>query len=495
MMFTSQAQSVVESSLIRAKWNAELARMDEAANRLAIYQDDYEEIIRAQIKELFAKENYDRLYYHVNQSQNVLKRIVNEISMVYKVEAQRTLDKKSDRFDALKDEVGMDARMKRANRLTNLMNEVLVRPAVRRGKIVWDIITPDICTVIQNEDDPTAITAACWQRTLANTMGVAGIEYEYMDDLGWWGILDKEFRPKEWFFTPNDTPYRDADGRPVLMLAPLHRQSPESDFWDQDSGRDLYNAAIGIGWKLTLKDYYFKTASFKQLYAIGQGIEIPSNQLMDPTTFIKILAMDPGAKAEVGTLDLQIAIDKLDQSLVFDINGIINTRGISADMWTLSVGEMSGRALKIKNRALLEQRQEQLPTYRQGEAELFTLTRILNNVHAKAYGWDKIPDEATFSIDHGEPEFPDDPKEERDILERDLKTGVISLGKYYQHFNPDVKDEDEAAKAAIKNLNQLKELRTANPTLDEALSGILNSVKKPGAFGQGGFGNENDKGL
>ncbi|MHB8053625.1 MAG: hypothetical protein ACYDH3_00005, partial [Candidatus Aminicenantales bacterium] len=82
MMFTSQAQSIVESSLVQAKFRAEKDRMEEAENRLSLYQDDYETIIRAKMKELFAPENYDAMFYHVNQSQNILKRVVNEISMV-----------------------------------------------------------------------------------------------------------------------------------------------------------------------------------------------------------------------------------------------------------------------------------------------------------------------------------------------------------------------------------------------------------------------------
>ncbi|MHB8053688.1 MAG: hypothetical protein ACYDH3_00325, partial [Candidatus Aminicenantales bacterium] len=402
----------------------------------------------------------------------------------YKAEANRTLDVKSNRFEALKDEIDMDTRMKRVNRLANLTNEVLVRPGIRKGKIVWDIITPDICTVIQDENDPTEITAACWRRTLANTMGSSLIEYEYMDDLGYWGILDNNFRPMQegWFYTPNDTPYRDADGRPVMMLVPIHRQSPECDFWDGDSGRDLYNAAVMLGIKMTLCDYYFKNASFKQIYTIGSNVELADKQRLDPLTMIKVF-VDPQTQGEVGVLDLQNRIDLLLGALTYQVNSVINNYGISADMWTMSIAEMSGRALKIKNRALLEQRQEQLPVYRKAEAELFRRTRILNNAHARFYRWEKIPDQAEFSVDFGEIEWPDDPIEEMDILTRKLKSGIISLARFYQHFNPDVKDEKLAEKAITENLNNLKALRDANPTLDEALDFVLKGDKQGGQFG------------
>lgn len=489
MLFQSQAPQVVQSSLIQAKFNAEQERMEEAANRLCLYSDDYEDIIRETMSTLFHKSNYDRLYYHVNQSQNMLKRVVNELSMVYKAEARRTLSIENQRFEDIKSELDIDTRMKRVNRLTNLLNETIVRVGVRRGAIAWDIITPDIATVIQDENDPTRMAAVCWLRSSVNTMGIATVEYEYMDDLGYWGLLDQSFKPKEWFFDPATTPYRGPDGMPVMPLVVFHRQHPEATFWDQDSGRDLYNAAVLMGVKMTMLDYYFKASSFKQIYVIGSNVNVPDRQVLDPLTVFKV-QLDPNTSGEIGTLDLQNRITELVQSLVFQLNSVINNYGISADMWTMSISEMSGRALKIKNRALLEQREEQLPTYRKGEGELFNVTRVVNNAHAGAYGWQKIPDAAEFEVDFAEIEFPEDPTYEIDLETKRLKSGLISLGKFYQRFNPDIKDEQEAEKALLDNLNKLKATREANPTLDEALNYILAGAQKQGQDQAGEAGAE-----
>jgi hypothetical protein len=168
---------------------------------------------------------------------------------------------------------------------------------------------------------------------------------------------------------------------------------------------------------------------------------------------------------------------------------IINNYGISADMWTLSVSEMSGRALKIRNMALLEQRQEQTPAYRRLETELFEKTRIVNNAHAGFFGWEKIPENAIFTVDFGEIEFPEDPVYEIDLEAKRLKSGIIGLGQFYQRFNPDITDVDKAEAAILENLNKLKATREANPSLDEALDFIMSAKKKPGeaagAQGQG----------
>jgi len=490
-MFKSIVPQTIINSVLAAKWRAEKDRQEEADNRLCIYSDDYEEIIRDTLKTLFCKENYENLYYHVNQSQNIFKRVVNQISMIYKADAQRTLDVQSDRYETIKDETDIDTRMRKVNRLTNAMNDIIVMVAVHDGRICYDLITPNVCTVIQDPDNPSKMDALIYRLTSVNTPTSANIRYAYWDVNGNHAILDGYFRTISVIYSPDGSgggmpyPYRDKSGAFVIPAVVLHRQHPEDSFWDQDSGRDLYNAAVGLGWKLTLKDYYFKSASFKQIYVIADDLNVPNKQRADVSTMLHLRGED----SEIGTLDLQVAIDKLVESITADVNMIINNYGISADMWTLSVSEMSGRALKIRNMALLEQRQEQTPAYRRLETELFEKTRIVNNAHAGFFGWEKIPENAIFTVDFGEIEFPEDPVYEIDLEAKRLKSGIIGLGQFYQRFNPDITDVDKAEAAILENLNKLKATREANPSLDEALDFIMSAKKKPGeaagAQGQG----------
>jgi hypothetical protein len=381
--------------------------------------------------------------------------------------------------------------MRKVNRLTNAMNDIIVMVAVHDGRICYDLITPNVCTVIQDPDNPSKMDALIYRLTSVNTPTSANIRYAYWDVNGNHAILDGYFRTISVIYSPDGSgggmpyPYRDKSGAFVIPAVVLHRQHPEDSFWDQDSGRDLYNAAVGLGWKLTLKDYYFKSASFKQIYVIADDLNVPNKQRADVSTMLHLRGED----SEIGTLDLQVAIDKLVESITADVNMIINNYGISADMWTLSVSEMSGRALKIRNMALLEQRQEQTPAYRRLETELFEKTRIVNNAHAGFFGWKQIPENAIFTVDFGEIEFPEDPVYEIDLEAKRLKSGIIGLGQFYQRFNPDITDVDKAEAAILENLNKLKATREANPSLDEALDFIMSAKKKPGeaagAQGQG----------
>jgi len=482
-LFNSQAEQAVRNSVLMAKWTADTDRREEAENRLSLYKDDYEEIIRAALKEQYHPDNYSRLYFHVNGSQNILKRVINDISMVYKVEATRTLTKgKLDRYDAIRKSALLDVKLKKVNRFSNLQNECLLKVAVRGGKIAFDIITPNICGVIQNDEDPTQADAIWYAvPALADTTSwVQPLEYYYYDVLGRAVILDDRFMVKEVLYTPADTPFRYKNGEFFIPLVTFHRTDPDDEFFDGDSGRDLYSASVAIGCKMTLFDYLFKTSSHKQIYIIGSEVTIPNNQVLDPTTAIQARHGKDGT-ASMGTLDIQANLLQLRDALTYQINSVVQNYGISPDAWTLSFGDISGRALKIRNQALLEQREDQLPMFRAYEDELFRKVRAINNNFAKAMKWDLIPEEGELEVDFGEIGFPEDPQVEFDMLKQKMQAGVISLANFYQAFNPDVANEKKAEQAIIDNLNKLAELRQANPNLDDALNAIMGGGKKAGA--------------
>jgi len=487
-LFESKVKQAIKLTVLEAKQRAEDERMDEAQEKIDLYQDDFEEIIRTRMQDLFEKANYERLYYHVNHSQNVIKRIVNEISTVYKSEAKRILSKGCKRYDELKAKINYDVILKKVNRYTNLLNESMLKIGIRNGEICYDLITPNITMVIQNEQDPTEADAIMYSLTRVNTLfgqKKDEIRWFYWDIEGNHFILNEEMKIIEIVYEDitNPSPYFDKEKEQFLLpFVVFHRQHPDYSFWDQDTGRDLYNAALAISINMTMFDYYFKTCSFRQRYAIGDTQGIPQDQLSDPLTFFCI---PPGEGASVGTLESQVDIEQLVKAITFQINSIINNYGISADMYSLEIPEMSGRALKIRNRALMEQRQEQLPLYRKYEKELYEKTRIINNAWPAFLK--NMNEEAEFSIDFGEIEFPDDPMDEIELQTKKLRAGIISLPQFFQFFNPDIKDEKKAEKAIIANLQALQELEEKYPNVDKTLDYILGEGwdRKPAREGEG----------
>ncbi|MCK4760380.1 MAG: hypothetical protein KAT69_10050, partial [Candidatus Aminicenantes bacterium] len=294
----------------------------------------------------------------------------NEISTLYKTESVRTTEPESSQYQELLEALNLDVTMKKINRYTNLLNESLLKVGIRRGQLVYDIITPNICTVIQNEADPTQADAIVYMTTRVNTVGSSEIRYHYWSKDGDYLIYDESFQIVERLYDSYDEsgklryPYIDSDtGQYLLPFVIFHRQQPDSNFWDQDSGRDLYNATVATAIKMSLFDYYFKTGSFKQIYLIGDKAEMPGKQVLDPLTVLR----GTGEGAEIGVLDRELDLEQLKNAIIFQINSIINNYGISADQYSLIVSEMSGRALKIRNRGLLEIRKEQLPIFKSSE--------------------------------------------------------------------------------------------------------------------------------
>lgn len=484
------AKQMIEKNFLKTKWEADQARQKEAQEKLDIYMDDFKDIIENKISDLFHPDNVKRLRYHVNQSLNILKRVINEISTIYKEEAQRTLNVENTRYDELKKLNNFDILGKKVNRYTNLLNETLVKVGFREGRVVYDIITPNICMVIQNEADPTKADAIIYMVTQANTRGSKKIRYHYWSLDGDYLIYDEVFRIVGRVYDSADEsgqlppyPYKDPDnpGSYILPFVVSHRQAPDSNFWDQDSGRDLYNAAVMTAIKMTLFDYYFKVGSFKQMYIIGDEAEMPGDQILDPLTVLR----GSGEGAALGVLDREIAMKQLQDAIVFQLNSIINNYGISADQWTLSIAELSGIALRIRNMPLMEIRQDQLPFYRQFERDLFKVTRVVNNAHLVART-QVIPEKAEFSVDFAEITFPEDPIQALKHATDQLKAGLISLGQFYMIFNPDEKDEKEAETKIIENLSKIQAARKKYPDLDELLMAIVGLEEPEGAPAAGG---------
>ena len=486
------ASKSIETNFLRRKWEADQARQQEAQDKLDIYMDDFEEIVKDKITELFHKDTVKRLQYHVNQSQNILKRVINEISTIYKREAQRTATIESIRYDDILKLNNLNVMGKKINRYTNLLNETLIKVGFRRGRLVYDIITPNICTVIQNEEDPTEADAIIYTTTRVNTIGAKDIKYHYWSKDGDYLIYDRNFRIIERIYDSWDEsgmlayPYIDPEtGLYMLPFVVCHRQAPDSNFWDQDSGRDLYNAAVMTAIKMTLFDYYFKTGSFKQIYLIGDEADMPASQVMDVLTVLRA----SGEGAAIGVLDREVNMKQLQDAIVYQLNSIINNYGISADQWTLSIAELSGIALRIRNMPLMEIREDQLPFYRQFEKDLFNVTKVVNNAHALNRATE-IPEAAELDIDFAEITFPEDPVKALDHATNQLKGGIISLGQYFQIFNPDYKDEAEAEKKILDNLAKIQAARKKYPDLDELLMAIIGiAEEKPGgppAAGGGG---------
>lgn len=141
-MFANSASEVlVMEALRRAKANEDTARKLNTQNRLNVYNDDFKTLIQSELARQFTEETFQNIKLMVDDSNNVLKRIVNDISTVYKEGAQRVAGieqadgklKPDLRYGETIRSQPTDLLLDKTNKLCNVCNEVFVRVAPANG--------------------------------------------------------------------------------------------------------------------------------------------------------------------------------------------------------------------------------------------------------------------------------------------------------------------------------------------------------------------------
>lgn len=455
---------LIQESIERAKIENESARKKDVSKRVSFYRDDFKTIITDEVNRQFHKDIAPLLIQLVDDSVNIVKRIVNEISIVYKVAARRDAvlsegvvareERKVDaRYAELQSRFDFDIFMDQVNKYTNLCNEAVVRvsPDFEKKCVQLDLLTPDIVSVSQSRSNPSRYDRLTYSVTFVDTPANKEIQYIYWDKFGKHLVVDQDFKDITKNVNPENkepgvNPYKDK-----LPFYITHRQIPMGSIWDSTSGNDLLSAAIQAGVNLTALNYLFKRNSYKQLKIKGiEKKDLPLEIITDPAYPLVLNGVD----VDADVLDFQIDIAKLMGFVKDKILLVCNNYGISAEMLQSSISSSSGYALRIKKEALLEKRQEQIKYYRSYEAEIFEIVRMVNNTY---FPNDKISDTAVFNVDFGEISIPDDPATEREKWKFDFQTGAADIVDYVMSRNPDL-TRDEAVKKIDANLAMNKKM-------------------------------------
>ncbi len=446
-LWKGQSEQMVLKTYLEQKGHEEKARQDAANERLAIYHDDWEDILEDLLAAQFHPENYKNIKITKNTSQNIVKKVVNEVSILYKDPPVRDTGENKI-LDEIYAYLNIDEFMKRLERYGTLLNDAAIRVGwdADLGKITLDLHTPANTSVMQHDDYPERAKAVYYP-------------IEYIDDkfraekknVYWSDTEHFLFDEKGNAYAPDgNDDMRNPYG--VIPFVFLHLEPIPSMFWNKTGGSDLIGGTKIIGMKRTLKDYLFKWQSFKQMWIKSMNAkDIPSEMLSDPSYAMKFW----GEGSEIGVLDLQGDFARLDETIKADMNAFLGTYGLSVDMFAASPDESSGRALAFKNRGLREIREGHMPFLRNVEAELCKMIRTVYNAY---HGENSIP-EIEFSIDYAEMDIYIDPMEKRRQAEWDLQHGLISLAQFYMMFNSDCPDEKTAEKAMMDNTAKTKQMQ------------------------------------
>jgi len=416
------------------------SRKTDAVKRLDFYLDNTEPYVRDYLAATFPTTEKDLFPAFFN----IVKKIINLLSSVYGEPANRSLidatDKDLETFDTIIDTMNLDEKMKVANRYTNLLKTILLKPTWRNDRMELDIFTGDILDVV------TGSSLEDIQQVIITHYSTTG-RLEDMSFTSWTREQVNQYDFNRTLLTSRANPYQ------VIPFVPIHARPPVHDFWTL-GGDDLVNAQESIYQLLSdllfvVKYQGFGVSVLKEPSS-DHAILSADQLIVAPNSTIRLSNKDSDFKIEQPKAPIKDVIQLIE--FIFQQTAITN--GLSGGQVSMKQNRQSGASKVIASEELREIRRNQIPTYQRAETQLFELCRTVYNTHNPF---------RQFSASCGfEISFPEiklhksqlTQEKQAEAWERELKIGISSPVEILMEKNPDLTRDQ-----AIRKLEILKQER------------------------------------
>ena len=477
---------LIKKALQLISESKETTRKSDIEDRLDYYKDNFKDLIKDELKDQFQTDNYDNMKAMIDDSINLVQFVIDEISTVYHDVPKRTIDGKDDTddednqyFKTIK-KINYDLIMDKANKLTNVCNEVALVFQPRNDIVEVDLMTPNMFSIIQDKNDAKKIYAFIYEVDLVDSITNAGIKklfgrdaiedryFVYYDVEGNHFKFDNSYNVIENPDNPNNkNPYKDGD-KYIIPVVLCHRKYLEDSVFDTTSGDKLYSATRQIGVISTLFNYYLKNASHKQTVITGNvDVQIPDKQILDVLRVIKVL----GENADIKLLDFQGDLKQFNEMVDAKIERTLNQEGLALDDFKKSGSPESGYKLQLKKEPLQKRRSEQIKFWRIYENDAFKIMQIVNNYNND----DQIPDTAKFNCDFAELKVSESAEEKRKDNEWNLLHNLTNPLQLMMDDDKDL-DEKQAEEKYTKNKAINDRLQVNTQKIDDELNNQFNKI-------------------
>ena len=464
------ATGLVVDSFMLAKDYAERARREEAQNRQDAYQDDFRDTLEERISQTFTGANAEELCKVLDTTNNPLKRIVNEVSVLYTQRPSRKLanDGATKLYREVLKRAGDGVVMPRLNRMVNLHNTVLVyvRPAF--DSLTLRLILPQDCSVIPDPDDPTMPLFVEFRSCDPSAVNAKPEYYQFDRRPGSAGTRRYDANGKQIGGTLPPQ-YFDGD-RPLIPIVAFHREWPDYSFWDSTSGDDLYELTIMVGMWETWINHLIRTDSFRQKYATGE-VDVSVPQEGGPTSMVQVRSVQ-GSPVSVGEFSSQADWNGLGGQAKRKLENVLGNVGLVLPDTRTSGDPTSGFALTVRASGLIKLQRAQVPSYERSEESLFRVVSIvhnfeINNPKFPALVGAPLPPlrEADLQVAYAPVESQrtvEERKAELEIAESEIRLGLASPITVYMRSYPEA-TEEEARAAIEKNKADTDSLKPEPP--------------------------------
>jgi hypothetical protein len=465
---------------------------DDIDKRVCMYYDDWKEEIKKHIKKKLSPESQNHFFppgkdalWPTPRNINLQKRVVDEISLLYKNQAKRAFvveaeeitddmmngqsddpaekkEEMDERFSEIAD-VEYNAMMQTVNKLVNVCNVVvvMVTPDICEEKgIRFDILTPDMFTPIQDPNNPQRLIGIIYCVDSSDTRGeyvdtrreliyfMGNDEYEPFFAESLTGRTGQQEKPIE----KQPYPYY-YDGKPYLPFVTFRSDFPVAgEYVNRTQGDALYESTLDTAHLVSsyMRDVF--DTSIKQLAATGTGAkELPPVIIRDTLSILRF----PYDKdtAQLQMLDFQVMLKDKWESILAFVESTIAGYGLSIDKFKST--PQSGLSIRLSNQQLISRIEDQRPYFYAGERRLANVIRKINNSKLPAGKYGAIADNAVFGMDFGPLPFESDPYEMSDKYLAYVDRNIMSAPEIIQKLDPELTFEEACAKfERNKILNQ-----------------------------------------
>ncbi len=363
---------------------------------------------------------------------NITKRIINRISLVYMESPIRTYTKE----DVIDYFSGKDHKLQRLERMTNLLDGVLIKPCWRvkddgSEHIEYDIIMDYEPLFDTDPLNPYAIVYPIAQK--AEVLDTTPEQFAYWDSENHF-IFDKNGK----MYTHDDNPDM-VNPYGVLPFVECFRDGkPETDYLDTNASTDLIQTNLAMNVAETNKNANIMFQSFGYLFINGSGIDHEKIQVgQDKVNFL-------GVDGSISIVSPPNAVPALDSSIQSSYKMLAQNYHLPIS-FVEGTTAASGVALKLRNTELTDERKSDVTRWREIEFELFELERTMIAVEQGKDAGD------LEDVDFSESVEVLNDQEQRDKWEWELSKGLIDLADILMQKNPDLTREEAEAELEIRN--------------------------------------------
>ena len=425
--------------LKQSQWNAQQQAKNRWRERRERALDYYNGRTKRYTKELFNRQLSDKIPI---ANINVCKRVIDRISLLYMVQPERVYSnpEATDFFS------GKDFKLQRAERYTNLLDSVLIKPTWRDGKIEYDIIHDFEPSFGDDPMKPISFTYPLSARSEVLDTKPELWAYWDMDNTF---IYDKNGKIMD---DPDNPDHINFYG--ILPFVECWREGkPEYAYLDTEPANDLVDTNHVINVAETNKNANIHFQSFGYLYANGSQIDKDTMDVgQDKISYL-------GVDGTLNVVSPPNSVPALNEAVKESYKMLAQNYHLPTSFAEGTTAE-SGVALRLRNQELQDSKKSDISRWKDVEYKLFDIEKqILTTEQMVDLGELEL-------VDYGESVDILSPQEQRDKWEWELSKGIIDLADILMKMNPDGYPERKDALEYLEERTQVAEVPAASPLLE-----------------------------